>query len=233
MSMGTPVTPAKIPPVVPLAAADAERQKLYGGLEKARQEELGKKVPGFEPDPSITPPMASDSAPTPPITTPDSEDAQYDPTEEDKQAFVRALLGGNAFEKRYMLFGQIEAAFVDRTTEQTEQMYALLQKDGTEGRIKTDTDEYWTVWLERYSLASNLREYTQTGAGRKTFPPTDKLFERAQEFVKLPKPLYQALMQSNRVFEVVVDKLTQKAQDPNFWPTGGAASRSKPTSVAR
>lgn len=201
---------------VPIEQTDSERQKLYGPLlAQNADKKLDLDGPSAQ---EVTPSLAAEDLQV--------DDKYFHPTDEDKAAFLRALLGGLSFEKRYKLFGKIDVAFVDSSTEQREKMYAALEKDNTEKKINTDTDELWEVWVERYSLACNLREYKQT-EGVKSYPPTDDLHARVQELLKLAKPLYQALMQANRCFETVVNELTQKAMQENFWQTGGAASQLK------
>lgn len=219
----TPQGQLKIPAAVPLNQADPERQRLYKGLA-----DVDAKLP--EPAEQIVSAPLPVSAPPPP--DPDLEDEYYLPTDEDKQAFVRSVLGSRSFEKKFILFGSVEAQFVDRTTETTEAVFAQLEQDALEGKIKTNTDEAWSAWTERYNTASTLRQFKDS-AGIKSFPQTDKLHERTVELMKLPKPLYQALMQSGRRFEAIVSTLTQKAHDQSFWKTGGVSSPSKPTSGVR
>ena len=214
----TPPIVPKIAPVVSLDKADADRQKTYGDLARADAElkatlPLGDEVP--EPAPA-------------PIEEPMWVASDVKWTDEDKQAFVRALFGNRQFEKRYVLFGELEASFVDRTPEQSESLYRQLEIDSESSVIRTETDEQWAVWLERYQLAGNLREVKTKTSGTQSFPPTDKLNDRVKELMKLPKPLYQALMQTSRNFEALVNELTRRAQDSDFWKTAGSSSRRKP-----
>ena len=146
---------------------------------------------------------------------------------------MRSVLGGRSFaEKKFLLFGSIEAQFVDRTTETTEQLYGQFDADGKAGTIQTETDDAWASWLERYNLASTLRQF-KDDAGIKPYPQTLKLHERVVELMKVNKPLYQALMQAGRRFEAIVNTLTAKAHESDFWKTGGVSSPSKPTSGVR
>jgi hypothetical protein len=203
---------ARIPPSVPMDKLDPERAKLYAGLD-ARLE---------EPEEPTQP-----SLPIPSPPEPDLDDQYYLPDEEDKKAFLRALLGGKQFEKRFSLYGTIEASMVDRTTDQTEALYTALETDSKAGKIRTETDEQWITWVERYRLASSLSEYKDAN-GPKRYTATTEFLERTKELMKMPKPLYAAFMQTSRRFEAVVDVLTRRAHDPGFWKTGGASSPSKP-----
>ncbi len=211
----------KIPTPVPLDQADPERQKLYKDLASV--------------DAKLPEPVEVDTAPPigiPPPPDPDLDEQYYQPTEDDKRAFVRSVLGGRSFEKKFLLFGVVEAQFVDRTTETTEQLYGQFEADSIAGKIQTSTDEAWASWLERYNLASTLRQF-KDDAGIKSYPQQLNLNERVTELMKINKPLYQALMQAGRRFEAIVSTLTAKAHEPDFWKTGGASLPSKPTLVAR
>lgn len=209
-----------IPKPVDVSALPEEQRKLYEGLGNTD------KLPDPEPEPVkevggyVSPPE------------PDLDERYYQPDEEDKKAFVRALLGGKQFEKRFKLFNAIDVTLLDRSTEHTETLYNQLESDATKGLIRTDTDDQWVTWNERYCLASTLRIY-RDGSGEKGYLPTEKLNERTLELMKLPKPVFQALMQTSRRFEVIVQTLTKRAHDKDFWQTGGADSPSKPTQGAR
>lgn len=213
----------KIPKTVDIKDADPERQAEYAELGKVAAE-LKEKLP----EDDDTPVAGNDDPPSAPPPEPDLDDSYYEPTLEDKQTFVRALLGGKQFEKRFKLFGSIDATFVDRTTEMTEALYSQLDADTSAKKIKTSTEEQWQTWVERYQLASTLREY-KDGTGVRSHPPTNELFPRVQELMKMPKPLYIALMQTARRFEAIVNTLTRRAHDDPFWKTGGANSPLKRT----
>jgi hypothetical protein len=218
---------AQIPPTVPLEQAGDDRKEKYAGLAKLREEELKElegKLPGVEePEPKfkfdLEIPPAAEEKPDP-LTL---------PTDEDKQAFVRALLASKSFEKKYTLFGKLDACFVDRTTEQSEVLFQQIEIDSANAVIKTDNDGQWQVWVERYQLASTLRDLRQTGTGTQSFPPTDKLHERVKELMKMPKPIYQGLMQTSRYFETLVSSMTERAIDADFWKAAGGGLPSKRT----
>lgn len=209
-----------IPKPVDVASLPEDQRKLYEGLG-----DVAAKLP--EPE---SPKETAGGYVSPP--EPDLDEDYYKPDDEDKKAFVRSLLGGKQFEKRFKLFNAIDVTLLDRSTEHTEMLFNQLEVDTNQARIKTDTDDQWVTWNERYCLASTMRVY-RDGAGEKGYLPTDKLFERVQELMKLPKPIYQALLQTSRRFEVIVQTLTRRAHDKDFWVTGGADSPSKPTSGAR
>jgi hypothetical protein len=202
----------RIAPTTPLAQASPERKELYEPLAAWK-------------DGQDSPADAPPSVPPLPPETPAPEDAHSAPSEEDKRAFLAALLGGKRYEKRYALFGSLAATFADRTTEETERLYTQLSLDEKEGLVKSDED--LAVRLERYQLALQLRALD----GLK--PPAryaelelnaefgKELATRLDALLKHPKPLYQALMEACRTFERHVGLLTERALDTPFWKAGG------------
>lgn len=219
----TPQVPAggpKIPDVVPLADASDERQQLYGPLTEHREQEI-KEHPPEEPRPKVYPP-----APEPGVMEPPNVD------DDDKIAFVDAVLGDRQYEKSYVLYGNIEAKLQDRTAERTEAVYAKMEEHKEKGELTFEFDSQWVIWVERFQLAANLIEVRQKGLDTKAYPPTDNFLGRARELMKLPKALYQALLQANRDFEQLTSALTQEAQNTDFWPAGRSTSPSRRTSPA-
>jgi hypothetical protein len=81
-------------------------------------------------------------------------------------------------------------------------------------------------------LASTLREIKRPD-GRAGFLPTDDWKARLEELRKLPRPLYEALIATSRNFEALVNKMVEKARDPDFWPAGGNASQLRRTAGTR
>jgi hypothetical protein len=216
----------KIPAAVPLAQADDERKKIYGPLEDWQGKRPPAEPPGpQEPGPPPKQEAGDDRPPQPPISL------------EDRKAFLAAMLGGQRYSKRYSLYGSYEVALEDRTTEETEVMYNQLALDESQGLLKSDED--WSVRLERYQLALQLRSLNGIKGGQ-GYPPLElnagpgKIFsDRLSLIMALPKPLYQGLMAAMRSFEVEVAELTSKALDESFWKAGGGASASTPTAPAR
>lgn len=203
----------KIAPAVPLAKTDEERQKAYAGLAAIREKEItaaptAKMEMPEEPAPAAAP--AENSPPS--LAT---------PTTEDKQQFVRSILGEKQYGKEYKLFdGQVRVRLLDRTMEETEAMYTWLNSQVDQKKIKDDDE--WQLQYERYCLASTLTALflaTKAVTGIEGKSPLEKM----ELVAKLPKPLYRALMALSRVFEEHVDILTGKAQEQGFWKTGGGA----------
>lgn len=204
----------KIAPTVPLASADAERQKLYGPLVE-EQERLK----------SLEKPIDLESAPPPPVKPPDppAEPAEppipplAEPTDADKQAFTASILGGKRYEKMYVIFGNVQVFFQDRTSKQTEMMFDEMRTMETQGRIKTDED--WLLWSERFKLVLQLRSMEVPQQPKKIWEecPIEEVRKLLDNLLTMPKPLYSALMELCRIFEIHVETLTNKASDPSFW----------------
>jgi len=203
-----------IPPTIPLEQTDPERQRIYGELAAAAKE--------LEAPLEIDNPTASDTVALPAVPTAKPaaavavQEVVYLPTDDDKKEFVRSILAAKPYEKTYVLFGAVEAAFVDRSPEDTMNIYARLDK--LTGARLIATDEEWQVELERARLAVTLRA-VKGGALAVTLP--EGLNERVMALLKLPRPLYEALMEACRQFEGHIDYMVERATDPNFWRTGG------------
>lgn len=215
--MTTPAAGAKLAPPVELNEADSERQKMYSGISDARSRALE--------DPSIKP-----------LPTPDFEPIEIDPTlpvitDDDKKAFVRAVLGNKVFEKTYTLFGCIEVVFADRTVEESEKLYESLA-------AITDPDQ-WRLWLEQRQLTSTLKLLTSKDISYKIIVNDTEFQFEVQHMIrfgaisKFNKPLFKALLQTSRRFELLVTSLTDSAHMTSFWPAGGATSQSAPMSPVR
>ena len=218
-------TKARIPPTVPLAQADPERQQAYGGLAAVRKEELEQAASLEKPlnleDPSAAP--AAQTLVSPEL--PEKPDNYSAPEIPDKQEFTRALLGNKPYTKEYKLFGGAAlATYRDLTSEETEQLYGVLDKLIEDKEVVDD--EQWTLRRERYFLAMSLQTLKLRGSAPANYKVAAAGCEDALKvLLALPKPLYRALLQTSRIFEQHVDILVERANDPNFWRTDGAASR--------
>jgi len=208
---------AKIPPTVDLKDTDPDRQELYGKAGKVFTEERRKAkearegqvfVPEDQPEPGES------------YKEPEKK-PEIEVDEADKRAFVRSILGDKAFEKLYALFGgEVEVTFVDRTSEEMDRILAQLEK------IEDETK--WSQEADVACLCSSLREI-KSKEGRKSYPPTDKMDDRAAELKKLPRPLWETLLDTSRNFETLVNHMIEKSRDPDFWQAGGRALPSKRT----
>jgi hypothetical protein len=219
----------KIPEVVDLKDADPDRKELYGKVADVFTEERRKALSEAErPGPGeVFVPGAQAKKEWPGPGAPPEEEPvatkklEIEVAEEDKRAFVRSLLADRSFEKSYVLFGgPVGVTLVDRTTAETDKLFDWLDK--------IEDESAWSLEADRICLASTIREIKRPD-GRNSFPPTDDWKVRLEELRKLPRPLYEALIETSRNFEALVNKMVEKARDPDFWPAGGSTSPSRRT----
>ncbi len=215
--------PVKVPAVVPIADAPPEKQQEYKELVKVLAgEDIDKKL---EEDAQ---PVDGPSEVTSQIQIGDtiltlsvdgrvlaadkleaSELDPSEPSEEDKQAFVRSLLGDKSFEKEFVVFGEIKIKFRDRSVEDTEKMYKRI--DSTEP--KPASPEEWAITLEREITALTLV----------TINGSELPVEKMETLTAMQRPLYHAVLECSRTFERTVEILVSRALDQGFWKAGGAA----------
>lgn len=211
--------PAKIPPLVDLKEADADRKEMYGKAGKTFMEERRKAAEARE-DGGVFVPQDEPSLPQ--LESP-PEKPETPVDDADKRAFVRAILGNKAFEKTYPLFGgEVEVLFVDRTSDEMDKIFASLE---------ALEDEKWNKEADILCLCSALREIKQK-TGRNAFAPGADLAERKKELTKLPRPLYEALLDTSRDFEALINRMIERSRDSDFWQAGGSALPLKRTAGA-
>jgi hypothetical protein len=194
-----------IPPVVPLSQAPPHKQEEYKDLLDIQ--ETGE-------------PVVFDSEPRPNSTMHSfPEDTQLHISDEDKLAFVESVLGAKPYAKDYQLFGgKVHARFQDRSVADSESIYEQLDADYASGAIKSD--EQWQVALERYQMACGLSSFTMERA-KGPLDMGGTFQECLTRLMRLPQPVYRALMEASRKFEDEVNFMVEKAGDPDFWEAGG------------
>ena len=209
MQIGQAQAPGKIAEPIPLESTSSAKQSLYQPLVQARLEELG----GIPPTPS--------DVTIPTIVNPNEPDMQ------DRQAFLRAVLGDKPYEKTYKLFSDgLEVTMVDRAAKATEKLYEDLRKQEATEKL---SDQDWNTWETRYILASTLRKVRFKGATVKEYDVPADLKGRALELLEFSKPVYLALVSASRLFEQQVQIMTERAGDVGFWKADGSGSPSKPS----
>jgi hypothetical protein len=217
MAFTQPPSKSKIPEPVPLESLDEDQQNLYKGLKAsggiATSPELDKPLPELSPE------EVSEFQQLVLLETDPS-----DPTDNDKKTFVRSILSEKQYEKQYTLFGSVLTIFVDRSVNLTEQLYKELYEDikGATPKITATSDEDYEIWLERYKLAACLTRIDRPNQASVHYSAKNGFYPLAVQLMTLPKPIYTALMETSRIFERHVEILIRRAQDSNFWKTGGA-----------
>lgn len=192
-----------IPPIIPLSQASPDRQEEYKDLLNMQSSDAGEPVYVGEPKPNSVPEDIS----RPNISA------------EDKLAFVEAVLGEKPYAKSYALFGgKIQARFQDRSVDDSEAMYKQLDEDYKKGEIQSD--EQWQVALDRYLMTCGLAQLSMERE-KGPFDMSGTFQERLIRLMKLPQPIYRALMEVSRKFENEVNFMVEKAGDPDFWKAGG------------
>jgi len=207
----------KIAPVVDLRNADPVRQREYAGLNMAV--------------PEGPPPAPAPEKPSEPVLCPhcrqDTLVGPEEPDVGDKQEFVRTILGGRRYEKKYELFGGARVALESWTAREMEKIYDRLELDAAQNLIKDGDD--WTIWLERYRLLLALKSVIAKD-GKEVYmrgdkvDPTNSEFWRSlaeEKFLGLSRPLYQALMETGRRFDLHLETLTKRASSRDFWSAVG------------
>jgi hypothetical protein len=204
-----------------LSQADAHRQELYGPL--AAMSEDDKEKLDLEPE----------EEPEPEQEQQEAEDKFVPPTEEDRKAFLSALLGGKQYEKRFTLFGNVAVTFRDRTTADTERVLAILRNGRESGEMSADD---YNITYDRYMLVLQLlsfndKEYALATQSNQLKDVLDSAVN--ERLMPLPRPIYHAVLMAFRRFEEENSYMTERALDSDFWTCAGPASAPRRTSAAR
>lgn len=225
--------PSAKPPKIADTIPDTDgKYKAFG---EARKKEAFAEVGDFPntsleeklAEPAWTQTTSGAVPPTPPIVSTMIQPLEEDPsapTEDDKKEFLRCILGQTQYSKKYTLFGDIEVRFVDRSVSASEKIYSELAELVSKGGIKAETDDQWSMWIERFTLAAT-HVSTATATTGTNFTAQEHLMDKVKTYLDMPRPYYEALMETSRIFEEHVASLTRRAQDTNFWLTGGANLR--------
>jgi hypothetical protein len=154
------------------------------------------------------------------------------PTDNDKEEFLIALLGGHRFRKSYELFGgKLRVKFRSMLAEENKAVYRQLVLDQQAKKIATEAE--WFVQMMDYRLACSLEELTgPDGKLVKTFgevPLVSPLPDKDSD-----NPLVQQLHLVNsgapgqevtrrligahlRRFQRLLETLEAQALEPSFW----------------
>jgi hypothetical protein len=211
----------KIPDTVPLAQADEQRQELYGPLAKMSKADVEKidLDPEEGPEPEPQPEAESESTFVP-------------PSEEDRKAFLSALLGGKQYEKKFTLFGGTTITLRDRTTKDTETVLAILRQRADKEAM---TEEDYGIAYDRYMLVIQMVDLNGNEYAIKELNTDDQnvLDTSVRDWLlSMPRPIYHAVLMAFRRFEEENAFMTERALDSDFWTPVGSASAPRRTSAA-
>jgi len=145
------------------------------------------------------------------------------PTESDKEEFIRSILGSRPFEwKTYCLNDKMSIRFQSITTEEEKRVNELLSKRIEDKKITTMLE--WENEREEFRLTLMLKEIT-LGNDVKSFDKLDistedfgvSILKRVNEIDKYPEAISGVVNLSFRKFNDLYTKLTARSFDADFW----------------
>lgn len=197
------------PPVEPPPLDPDETQRIEQGIETL---EALKSVMSRE-DMVMGEPQEN---PTDPI----EELAQ--PTDEEKQEFVRCVLGNRSYKKKYELFGGASSIeFSDMSPAVEEGIYRALAK----AEIPQGDD--WAVILDRMRLVACTVDTTFSDLTQSD--PVIAVDAVNEIINKLPSAThYSVLMRAQRIFRRHLEIMLERSLDSDFWRADGSNSQPEP-----
>jgi hypothetical protein len=147
------------------------------------------------------------------------EDVKYEPSEGDKEEFVRAVLGSRGFEKLVTrLGGKVSMRFITPSVSEEDRILAQLKKDADADLL--GTPEAWWSHLRRYRAAVMLQSISGDGFNRTFKPSTD--YETIKEvsdsrFGGVPAHLLSLTLQGLQEVDSVYSQMVWRADQPDFW----------------
>lgn len=158
------------------------------------------------------------------------------PTDEDKQNFLRSVLGNKRYTKTYELFGgAIGVTMVELTPAEEDTVFSVLAGAQAEKKIVTEDD--WTLGFERLRMAysvTNIRYGSGLEADiyKRNPDSADNIpWDGIERYVKQFKgaTVFRAVMQASRLFRTQLEIMLEASLSPDFWTVGGPDSQSPPT----
>lgn len=146
-----------------------------------------------------------------------------EPTDEEKQEFIRCMLGDRQYNKTFELFGGTDKITLgDLTPVQEEALYSELAK----AQLAPSAD--WDVVLDRLRLLAYARGYSfntttlQQGVPI-TVEGTNYLVQQLKSATR-----YGALMRCARIFRRHLEIMLERSLDSDFWRVDGSNSLPEP-----
>jgi len=196
-------TVAEIPPpsLEPPTPDPDETQKIERGVQTL--EALNRVMEQEEDEPAEDP------------SDPIEELAQ--PTEEEKQEFIRCMLGNRPYRKRYELFGGATSIeFTDLTPGDEENIYRALAK------AELQPGDDWAVVLDRIRLVASTTStvFSDLIQGDPTIT-----VDCVESIIKqMPSAaLYHVLMRAQRIFRRHLEIMLERSLDSDFWRADGSS----------
>lgn len=168
-------------------------------------------------------------------STEDELRARAMPTPEDKQEFLRCILGNRSYRKTYALFGGlVEVTFRELTVREEDEIFGELGRAHASGAVITEED--WTVTFERLRMLNSLTRVHVQGSDDYVREPDiahDKITYDSIEnhLTRLgASTMYRAILQMSRTFRAQMELMLEAASDSDFWMDVGHGSQQPPTS---
>lgn len=172
-------------------------------------------------------PKTSDAlpeAPRPQETTKQEPEADPRITEDDRNAFMRHILGGNRFIKEYSYHGGAAVIRLQsRTVAENDMVYDLMAADIRAGVISsTATSVDYLLRIYRYYLASSLIAMeVKSDVGKTVFRPEGDSIEARHKWINesFNETQLRLLLRCQEEFEYLVSTLFKESISEDF--TGG------------
>lgn len=147
---------------------------------------------------------------------------EFIPTEDDKEEFIRSVLGSRGFERIVTrLGGKLKMRFISPTLADEDRILEQLRVEETSGVITTP--EMWWTKLRRYRAAVMLVEIRLDTP--RVFKPVAEFAEVldvvSDRFDDMPAHLLSLVLQGLQETDGVYSYLVRRASQPDFWGGSG------------
>ena len=242
MAEGCVIDDREQPPAKPLGDVPTGKQfagnlgnpSLADKIEQAAQAHTQQAVPEREEEPVVEDTHIH-ATNCPRCLWPLSQAFEVEPSDEDKQSFMAAILAMTRFSKRYSLMGDNVVVFMQSmTTQDAELVSTQLNWMVRKGMIIGDA-EYWTYLMEfrlmlmvtkieiggnvAYTLPEQSKWLGLSGLTSQEVQPTllPHLRKYFYTHAAPSEPMRRILTQTHRGFQQLVEALEAMTQHPDFW----------------
>ena len=159
---------------------------------------------------------------------------EAEPTDADKQEFLRCVLANKRYSKTYKLFGSmIEVTMTELVPAEEDFIFAELSRAQAVGAVNTEAD--WSTLFERLHMAYCTTKMSHAGKDTQYRDPdkSDKIsYDVIEQYIHerfCGDTIYRAVMHAMRLFRLQLERMLDKVTDSDFWTGDGQASQSSPT----
>jgi len=146
------------------------------------------------------------------------EKYEVEPTRDDIEEFLKCVLAGTVYTKEFSLFGgKLKVKLRTRTGAEEDAIKKAIVEFFKESQGASETEVLGEI--QKYTLAASLCAYN----GKEYPSISTETFKAAatERISTIPAQIQGFLRTTLQQFNVLTDRLTARAQDPNFW-TGTA-----------